>query len=164
VIDHNSVGPVIEQLTEIAMMPPHAQPENTILFINSVGGRMDAACQLIDLIREIPIPVITYGTGMVASAGLMILMAGNKGTRCATDGTILMSHQYSSGSDGKHHELIAANIEHKMIDAIIMKRYKKFTGKSESYIRKNLLPANDVYLTAEQALEHGLIDQVIKTN
>lgn len=160
-IDPDSVRPVIQDLTEIAMMPDHVRPDHVILFINTDGGSAASAFHLIDVMKQMPIPVATYGIGSVSSAGLLILMAGTKGLRVATDNTMLMSHQFAAGAAGKHHELVAINSGHDIMDALILKRYMNSTGKSERYVRSKMLPASDVYMTAAMAKQYGIIDQVI---
>lgn len=151
---------LVREMIAKATLPPHLRPSELILFINSPGGDAFAAIQIIDAMLHLPIPVITYGSGSIASAALLILMSGT-GTRVATNNSILMTHQFATGNEGKHHELLASQKEYTIVDSILLKRYKLSTGKSESYIRKHLLPAHDVYLTAEEALTHKIIDQVV---
>ena len=91
----------------------------------------------------------------------MTLMAGEK--RYATQNTMLMSHQYSGGFGGKEHELEASQRRMEIVSKQLMDHYKKCTGKTEKYIRKHLLPASDVFLSAEECIKHGVIDEMIQT-
>ena len=101
------------------------------------------------------------GFGQVSSAGILILAAGDKGLRYISPNTILVSHQYSAEYAGKEHELQSAVREISIISDMTMAHYVKHTGKSEAYIRKHLLPASDRYLTASEAVKHGLADKVL---
>ena len=90
-------------------------------------------------------------------------MAGVKGKRYVTHNTSVMSHQYSWGSKGKEHELYGIIKEFEISSGRMVDHYKKCTGKSEAYIRKNLLGATDVWLTPEEVVKHGIADSVVET-
>ena len=135
-------------------------PEALNLIICSPGGLLCPAFALVDIMRGSSIPVRTIGLGEIQSAGLMIFMAGTKGHRILTKNTSIMSHQYSSGTVGKQHELIASTKDFELIGERLLSHYKKCTGLSEKDIRKLLLPPTDVYLTAEEALKYGICDAV----
>ena len=158
--DVKKITPIIVRIMEFNLLTKSKRPEEITLIINSPGGEIDAAFQLIDTMKSSRIPVRTVGMGTVASAGLMTLMAGRKGSRSVTPNTSLMSHQYSWGSSGKEHELVATNKEFTNTTNRILRHYKKCSGKSMTYIRKNLLCPSDVWMTSTEAKEHGLIDRI----
>jgi ATP-dependent Clp protease, protease subunit len=162
-IDNESVLPIIASIMEYNLLEPENQPSHLTLFVNSPGGYTSPAYHLIDSMKQSPIPVQTIGMGEVASAALMILMAGVKGKRMASETCSLMSHQYSAGLGGKEHEILAGAKDMQMESARMMLHYKKCTKKSESYIRKHLLPQSDCYLTPEEAVKHGIIDGIVAT-
>ena len=156
---------VVMSLQTIATTEPwRIDFENIVLFVNSPGGAMHPCMQLIDTMNSIPQPIMTYGTGQCASAGTMVLMNGTKGKRVATRNTVIMSHQLATGNDGKYHEMVASEKELRILHEMMVEHYRRCTGKSRAYIEKNLLPAHDVFMTAEEAKHHGLIDHVIDTN
>jgi ATP-dependent Clp protease protease subunit len=161
-IDTDTVAPIVQGLTSIALQPRHEWPEHITMFINSPGGSVSDGMHLIDVMRQSPIPVVTVGQGIVASMGFSILMAGIKKGRFASETALLMSHQYYGGNEGKEHEMVANIKANSIVSDILMKHYTKCTGKTEKYVRKNLLPAHDVFMTAEEAVKHGAIDEVIK--
>jgi len=130
------------------------------LFINSNGGSIPDGFGLIDVMRGSSIPVRTVGVGMIASMGLLLLMAGAKGHRVIAPNTTVLSHQFSWGVYGKEHELIAGQSGVDFYQNVIMEHYKRCTGLSEKKIRDNLLPANDVWLTAKEAKKFNLVDKV----
>ena len=74
-----------------------------------------------------------------------------------------MSHQYSWGSRGKEHELYAINKEFELSSERMIEHYKKCTGKSEAYIRKHLLGPSDEWMSAKEAVKHGIADKVSDT-
>ena len=109
-----------------------------------------------------PIPVHTYGLGLIASCGLLAFIAGEKGKRYITRNTSILSHQFSWGSSGKEHELFAKVKEFEYSQGRMIDHYKKCTGLSEKEIRKYLLPPEDVWLTAKEAVKYGIADEVVE--
>jgi ATP-dependent Clp protease protease subunit len=106
------------------------------------------------------IPIKTVGLGSIASCGLLIFLAGTKGRRILTPNTSILSHQYSWGSDGKHHELFAITKEFGLANQRMLDHYRESTGLDEDTIKNKLLPANDVWLSASEAHELGICDYV----
>lgn len=162
-IDEESTMPLVASILEYNLMPENTQPDHITLFINSPGGYLYSAYQLIDTIKQSIIPVVTIGQGYVASAALMILMSGVKKHRMVSETCSIMSHQYSQGLGGKEHELVSSMKDIGIESDKMINHYKKCTGKSEKYIRKHLLQQSDCYLTPQEAISHGLIDSVLET-
>ena len=158
-----TIGPLVDQIMEWNMMPEGKAPERIMLRINSPGGSVHAAFELIDVIKQSRIPVHTLNTGLAASCGVLTLMAGVKGHRYVTQNSSTMSHQYSWGSKGKEHELYGIVKEFEMSSDRMISHYKKCTGKSETYIRKNLLGATDEWLSPQEVVKHGIADKIINT-
>jgi len=136
------------------------RPEMLNMIITSPGGDLNAAFALIDVMRGSAIPVRTIGLGQIASAGLMIFIAGDKGMRILTPNTSILSHQYSWGAIGKEHELFATVKEFDLTTKKMIQHYKKCTGLSEAKIREILLPPQDVWLSPQEAKKLGLCDDV----
>jgi len=134
--------------------------ENLTLIISSYGGDLFSAFALIDVMRGSQIPIHTIGLGVIASAGLMTFIAGKKGHRIITPNTSILSHQWASGTFGKEHELIATQKQFDLTTHRMITHYKKCTGLSEKVIREKLLPPQDVWLSADEALEYKLVDEV----
>ena len=130
------------------------------LVVNSPGGDLNAGVSMIDAIKGSVVPVRTIGVGLVASAGLMVFMAGVKGDRILTPNTSILSHQFFWGTYGKEHELFAAQKEFDLTSKRIITHYKKCTTLNEKQIKKILLPAHDVWMEASEAQSNGLCDQV----
>lgn len=130
------------------------------IVICSPGGAVDACFALIDTMRGSAIPVRTVGLGLIASCGLLIFMAGKKGHRILTPNTSILSHQWAWGSHGKEHELFATVKEFELTTKRMIAHYKKCTGLTEKKIRTELLPAEDKWLSAEEALSLNLCDKI----
>jgi len=135
-------------------------PQYLQLIINSSGGDLQAAFALIDTMKGSAIPIYTVGLGCVASAAVLIFIAGVKGKRVLTPNTSILSHQYSWGTYGKEHELIATTREYELTTERMLKHYKKCTGLTEKKIREHLLPPQDIWLSATQAKRLGICDSV----
>ena len=131
------------------------------LYINSTGGDLYAAFGLIDVITSSKHPVRIIGIGSVMSAAFLIFAAGTKGERFAAKNTSFMCHQYSDTTEGKHH-VLKANIKEgescnqRMIDIL-----KDVSGLTAAKVKSKLLPASDVYLTPQEALELGIVDTIL---
>ena len=161
--DSTTTKPVINTIIEKNLLPQRERPKEITLVINSPGGEVHSAFALIDTIKGSAIPVKTIGLGMIASCGILTFMAGAKGRRFITPNTSILSHQYSWGSVGKEHELFARVKEFELSTARMMDHYKKCTGLSEKKIREILLPAEDVWLSAKEAVKYGIADKIVST-
>ena len=91
----------------------------------------------------------------------MLFRSGQKGNRYLTRNTSILSHQFTWGSFGKEHELMATVKEFNNTSERIIQHYKKCTDMSEKNIKKYLLPSEDVWLTAKEAVKYGLADEII---
>lgn len=130
------------------------------LVVNSSGGSLTDAFALIDVMRGAQANIGTVGIGEIASAGLLIFMSGHKGERLLTPNTSILSHQFSWGSYGKEHELFAATRGVDITTQMMVNHYKKCTGLSQKKVREHLLPPEDRWLTATEALQLGICDNV----
>jgi ATP-dependent Clp protease protease subunit len=155
----DSIKPIIEWIL-VENHVAKKKKKELLLMICSEGGSMEDAFALIDVIKSSSIPVKTVGLGSIASCGLLIFLAGAPGRRILTPNTSILSHQYSWGSEGKHHELWAMTKEFGLAQTRMIQHYQETTGLSEAVIREKLLPAHDVYLSAEEALELGICDYI----
>jgi len=134
--------------------------QHLTLMLCSPGGNLSTCFGLIDVIQGSQIPVHTVGIGQIASCGLLLFISGAKGHRTLTPNTSILSHQYSWGSYGKEHELVAQVKEFNLTGRRMLEHYKFCTGLSEANIRKYLLPPEDIYLSAEEAKRLRICDRV----
>ena len=137
------------------------RPKFMKFIINSPGGSVTSAFALIDTLKGSKIPVYTYGLGEISSCGLLTFMAGVKGHRYITRNTSILSHQFSWGSMGKEHELMASVKEFNNTSQRIIDHYKRCTGQTEANIKKYLLPPEDVWLTPKEAIKYGIADEIV---
>ena len=158
-VDNESMQPIIEWILHENYVVKKKKKE-LLLMICSEGGDMSAAFALIDVMFSSNIFIKTVGLGQIASAGLLIFLAGSPGRRTLTPNTSIMSHQYSWGSDGKHHELFATIKEFELTQKRMVAHYVACTGLNEDEIKQHLLPPHDVYLSSEDALRLGICDNV----
>jgi ATP-dependent Clp protease, protease subunit len=158
---NENCAPLIKSIICYNLMPKNKQPLFITLYINSYGGNLNSCFNLIDIMKKSRIPVHTFGLGTICSAGASLFMAGEKGHRYLSENCEVMTHQYWCGNRGKEHELEAANKRFKIMKEKKLKHYIKCTGKSVAYVKKNLLPASDVWMTPKQAVRHGIADKII---
>lgn len=130
------------------------------LYINSPGGVVTSGLAIYDTMQYIRPAVATLCMGQAASMGSFILMAGEKGMRAALPNARILVHQPSGGFQGQ-----ASDIERHAEDIVRIKRrlneiYVKHTGRSYEEIERTL--DRDTMLTADQARDFGLIDQVVE--
>ncbi|MBR19966.1 MAG: hypothetical protein CMA64_07465 [Euryarchaeota archaeon] len=161
--DSQTTKPVIQAIIEKNLMPDSQRPKELTLVVNSPGGQVHSAFALIDTMKGSAIPVKTVGLGMIASCGLLTFMSGHKGRRVITPNTSILSHQYSWGSGGKEHELFARVREFELSTARMLEHYKKCTGLSEKKVRDILLPPEDRWLSAKEAVKYGIADKIVST-
>ena len=130
------------------------------LYINSPGGSVTAGMAIYDTMQYIKCDVSTICMGMAASMGAFLLAGGTKGKRMALPNAEIMIHQPSGGTQGQATEIeIAA--EHilrtkKKLNTILSEN----TGKPVEQIAQDT--ERDNWMTAEQALEYGLIDSIVE--
>lgn len=131
------------------------------LYINSPGGSVTAGLAIYDTMKYIKCDVSTICMGMAASMGAFLLAAGAKGKRYALPNAEIMIHQPSGGAQGQATDIQiqAERIlqKKKSLNTILAER----TGQPYEVICKDT--ERDNFMTAQQAMEYGLIDKVIAT-
>ena len=134
-------------------------PDKDIFFyINSPGGSVTAGMAIYDTMNFIKCDVCTICIGMAASMGAFLLSAGTKGKRFALPHSEIMIHQPLGGAQGQASDIkIRADLILRTRD-MLNKILAENTGKSIEQIEKDT--DRDNFMTAEQALEYGLIDKI----
>jgi ATP-dependent Clp protease protease subunit len=131
------------------------------LYINSPGGSVSAGLGIFDTMNFIKPDVSTMCIGMAASMGAFLLSAGKKGKRYALPNARVMIHQPSGGAQG-----MASDIEIRAREILILRAklnqiMSENTGQPIERIEKDT--DRDTFLSAEQSLEYGLVDQVLSS-
>jgi ATP-dependent Clp protease protease subunit len=130
------------------------------LYINSPGGSVDDTMAIYDTMRFIGSPVATYCIGRAQSGGAIILAAGTKGRRHALPHAKVMLHQPWGGVTGQAEDIRIQAEEILRAKRTINEILSKHTGLTPDKIAEET--ERDKYMTAEEALKYGLIDDVLK--
>jgi len=150
---------VIAQLLFLASKDPQKDIQ---LYINSPGGVLTSALAIYDTMQYIKCPVSTVCVGSAASGAAVLLAAGNKGKRYSLPNAQILLHQVAvSGVSGEAVEVEIAAKQILKLKEKVNKILTKHTGQPLERIEKDT--DRDFYLSAEEAKEYGLIDEVIKT-
>lgn len=129
------------------------------IYINSPGGSVTAGMAIYDTMNFIKSDVSTICVGMAASMGAFLLSSGTKGKRYCLPNSEVMIHQPLGGAQGQATEIkIAAERILKLKDKL-NRMLSKNTGKDLKSVEKDT--ERDYFLTAEEALEYGLIDKIL---
>ena len=128
------------------------------MYINSPGGHVTALYAIYDVMTYIKPDIVTVGMGQCASAASFILAAGTKGKRFALPNTEIMIHELAGGVQGKAQDMFQ-RLEHtKKLWEKMAKHYVEFTGQRLAKVKKDM--SRDHFMSAEEAKEYGLIDEI----
>jgi ATP-dependent Clp protease protease subunit len=132
------------------------------IYINSQGGGVYAGLAMYDTIKHVKNEIITINVGLAASAGALLLTAGNKGKRYALPDSYTMIHQVLGGAEGQATDIeITAKHMLKLRDqyAEIISRE---TGKKLETVKHDI--DRDYWMNGKEAKEYGIIDEILKPN
>lgn len=156
-ISDDVANAVVAQLICLQSMDPERE---IVMYINSPGGSFTALTAIYDTMRYIQNDVRTFCLGQAASAAAVLLAAGAKGKRSALPNSRIMIHQpYSEGSFGQSSDLEIQAREVLRMRTQLEQMLADATGRSLEQI--NLDIERDQFLTAEQAVEFGLVDSIL---
>ncbi|MEB3224750.1 MAG: ATP-dependent Clp protease proteolytic subunit [Synechococcus sp.] len=151
------------QIIAIMLYLDSEDPSKPIyLYINSPGGSVTAGLAIYDTMKHIKSEVVTICVGLAASMGAFLLSAGTKGKRLALPHSRIMIHQPLGGIQGRR-QATDIDIEAKEIIRIkhqLNELMASHTGQSIEKIEKDT--DRDYFMSAQEALEYGLIDKVIE--
>ncbi len=158
-------GPVTDDVANIVIAQllflQHEDPKKDILlYINSPGGSVTAGLAILDTMQHVKPDVSTICVGMAASMGAVLLSAGKKGKRFALPNSEILLHQVMGGVEGQATEVEITARQILKIKDRLNQILAKNTGQPMAKIEKDT--DRDYYLTANEAKEYGLIDEVIK--
>jgi ATP-dependent Clp protease protease subunit len=155
-VNEATANVVVAQLLHLA----YADPKKDIkLYINSPGGSVYDGLAIYDTIQFIKPDVQTIGIGLQASMGAFLLSSGTKGKRYALPSSRIMIHQPSSGTQGKITDQEITLKEGIFLKQQLNKILAKNTGQKLAKIEKDA--DRDFWMSAEEAKDYGLIDEVI---
>ena len=155
-VDDHSANLVVAQL----LFLESENPEKDIsLYINSPGGSVSAGMAIYDTMKFIKPDVATLCTGFAASMGAFLLAAGAKGKRYSLPHSRMMIHQPSGGAQGQATEIEISAREILKTRQLLNKILAERTGQPLERIERDT--ERDYYLDPQEALEYGLIDQIL---
>jgi ATP-dependent Clp protease protease subunit len=157
-IDDHVANLVVAQMLFLQMEDPKREIN---LYINSPGGSVTAGLAIYDTMQFVTCDVATYCVAIAASMGAVLLTAGTKGKRYALPNSDVMLHQVSGGAQGP-----ASDVERTVEYMFRLKKrligiIAHHTGKTEEQIQTD--SDRDYWITAQQAKEYGLVDEVVKS-
>lgn len=155
-IDDNVANIVVAQLLFLEAEDPK---KDIYIYINSPGGLVTAGLAIYDTMQYIKADICTICIGQAASMAAVLLAAGTKGKRYALPHARIMLHQPLGGAQGQATDINIQAKEIMRLRALINDILVKHTGQSLERIEKDT--DRDFYMTAEDAKDYGIIDEVI---
>lgn len=156
-VNEHTANIVVAQLLHLAYDDPK---KDIKLYINSPGGSVYDGLAIYDTMQYISPDVQTIGIGLQASMGAFLLSSGAKGKRSVLPSSRIMIHQPSSGTQGK-----VTDQEITLRESIALKKrlneiLAKNTGQKLAKVEKDV--DRDYWMSAEEAVKYGIVDEVIK--
>ncbi|KAJ8102073.1 Clp protease-domain-containing protein [Lipomyces tetrasporus] len=159
-INDSMAAVIVSQLLYLEAMD---QTKPIFMYINSSGGEMHAGFSIIDTMQYIKCPVYTICVGFAASMASLILVAGEKGFRYALPNAWIMIHQPITGMQGKASDLAIQTRQILRMREQANRFYQKQLGKRYELDEIAAMIQDDNYLDPHEALQIGLIDEVISS-
>jgi ATP-dependent Clp protease protease subunit len=158
-------GPVDDRMSTVVqaqlMFLDSSDKSDITMHIDSPGGSVKSGLSMVDVMHYISCDIRTVNTGMAASMGSVLLGAGTKGKRSSLRFSKTMLHQTSGGTGGNIQDARINFIEWEKTNKILFELLADFCGKTPEQVTKDA--ERDFWLTAEEALDYGIIDEVVKT-
>ncbi|MBL8162286.1 MAG: ATP-dependent Clp protease proteolytic subunit [Anaerolineae bacterium] len=129
------------------------------VYVQSPGGEVYAGLAIYDTMQQMHAPVSTVAVGRAASFGTVILTAGRKGLRYALPSATIHMHQPLGGAQGQVSDMLIQINEYTRLRTYLNEIFVYHTGQDRAVIERDT--DRDIYLTAQQAVEYGLIDGVL---
>ena len=156
-VNDTTASLVVAQLLYLEAQDPDKDIQ---FYINSPGGSVTAGMAIYDTMKYIKCDVATICVGMAASMGAFLLSAGTKGKRIALPNAEIMIHQPSAGTQGQITDMAIHLKRLEIVKERMNRILSENTGKSIETVTADC--ERDNFMTAQEAVEYGLIDQVIE--
>jgi len=157
-IDDNIANTVIAQMLFLEVEDPK---KDIHLYINSPGGLVTSGLAIYDTMQYVKPDVSTICMGQAASAAALLLAAGSKGKRFSLPNTNILIHQPMGGARGQASDVGIQARQILKIKDRLNDIFVKHTGQPKEKVEKDT--DRDFYMTAKEAKNYGIIDEVIKT-
>ncbi len=155
-VDDQLANVIVAQLLYLAREDPE---KDISIYIHSPGGVVTAGLAIYDTMQLIQPDVSTICIGSAYSMGTVLLCAGAKGKRYALPNSTIHMHQGRAGTQGQITDIKIAAKEFERLDSLVAEILARHTGQTLAKIRQDT--DRDIYFTAEQAVEYGLIDDIL---
>jgi ATP-dependent Clp protease protease subunit len=157
-IDDVAANTIIAQLL---FLQAEDAAKDAYMYINSPGGVVTAGLAIYDTMQYIKTPISTICIGQAASLGALLLAAGSKGKRYTLPNSRIMIHQPLGGAQGQATDVEIQTREIMRIKKLLNEILARHTGQTLAKIEKDT--ERDFYMGAEEAVEYGLVDEVISS-
>ncbi len=158
-------GPVNDHMSTIVqaqlMFLDSTDKSDITMHIDSPGGSVKSGLSMVDVMEYISCDIRTVNTGMAASMGSVLLGAGTKGKRSSLRFSQTMLHQSSGGAVGNIQDARINMIEWEKVNNILFELLGSYCGKPAKQVMEDA--TRDLWLSAEDALQYGIIDEIVKT-
>jgi ATP-dependent Clp protease protease subunit len=156
-IEDQVANVIVAQLLFLSREDPGKEIQ---MYINSPGGVIYAGLAIYDTMQMIPNPISTVAVGVTASFGTVLLTAGTKGRRYALPNSTIHLHQPLGGAQGQATDIEIQAKQILRLKALLNRIMAKHTGQPIEIIERD--SDRDFYLEAKQAVDYGLVDQVLE--
>jgi ATP-dependent Clp protease protease subunit len=156
-IDSQVANVIVAQLLFLNREDPEREIQ---MYINSPGGEIYSGLAVYDTMQMISNPISTVAVGVTASFGTVLLTAGTKGRRYALPNATIHLHQPLGGAQGQATDIEIQTKQILRLRTLLNGILVKHTGKDLEAIKRDT--ERDFYLEAKQAVEYGLVDQVLE--
>jgi ATP-dependent Clp protease protease subunit len=156
-IDDQVANVIVAQLLFLNREDPEREVQ---MYINSPGGVIYSGLAIYDTMQMISNPISTVAVGVTASFGTVLLTAGTKGRRYALPNATIHMHQPLGGAQGQATDIEIQTKQILRLRTLLNDIMAKHTGKPVEVIKSDT--ERDFYLDAKQAVEYGLVDQVLE--
>ena len=146
-------------IAQMLFLQSEDEDKDIYFYINSPGGSVSAGLGIYDTMQYVKCPIATICIGQAASMGAVLLAAGSVGKRKALPNARVMIHQPSGGAQGQSTDIQIQAKETQRIRDILNEILARHTGKSAETINKDT--ERDYFMSATEAKEYGLVDEVL---
>jgi ATP-dependent Clp protease, protease subunit len=157
-IDDGVANVVMAQLLHLESEDPD---RDISIYINSPGGSFTALTAIYDTMQFVKPEIQTICMGQAASAAAVLLAAGTKGKRLALEHARVLIHQPSGGGEGQSSDIEIQAREILRMRELLEQMISRHTGRDVDLVRKDI--ERDKILTAREAVDYGLVDEVVST-
>lgn len=146
-------------VAQILFLESQNADKDISMYINSPGGSVTAGLAIYDTMQYVKSDIQTICMGQAASMGAILLAGGTKGKRYILPSSRVMIHQPWGGVQGQTTDISIQTKEFLRLKKLSIKFLAEHTGKSEEQIATDI--ERDFYMSAEEALEYGIVDQIM---